>query len=143
MTHHGQSKQQNLNHISSLKNVRTIIIAALFCCFLCFIQGVTAQEKLLPNQNVAKSIESAKTQTYSVSLNDGDYVGGSINQYGKVNVSILNTDGSLLRRFPGPSGDAKRQFAFAAEGGGSYSIVIANPGDQLVKYELLIEKIFP
>ena len=74
-------------------------------------------------------------------MNDGDYVSGSINQHGKLNVSILNNDGALLRRFPGPSEDAKRQFAFAAEGSGSYSIVIANPGDQLVKYELLIEKI--
>ena len=76
-----------------------------------------AQERLLPNQTVAKSIESAKTQTYSISLNDGDYVSGSINQHGKVNVSILSTDGSLLRRVPGPSADAKRQFAFAAERG--------------------------
>jgi len=97
--------------------------------------------ELLPNQTVAKSIEPGKTQTYSVSLNDGDYVSGSINQHGKVNVRILSTDESLLRRFPGPSGDAKRQFAFAAEGGGSYSIVIANPGEQPAKYELLIEKL--
>jgi enterochelin esterase family protein len=86
-------------------------------------------------------IEPGKTDSYSISLNDGDYVSGSINQHGKVNVSILSADGSLLRRFPGPSKDAKRQFAFAAEGGGSYSIVIANPGDQPVKFELLIEKI--
>src|SRR5258708_2993860 len=98
MTHHEHSNPQNLNHMS-LKSVRTIIIVAVCCFFLCFIQAVTAQEKLLPNQTVAKSIEAAKTQTYSVSLNDGDYVSGSINQHGKINVSILNPDGSLLRRF--------------------------------------------
>src|SRR5689334_25232952 len=116
-----------------------IFIVFSIVLVLSSVQAAFGQEKLLPNQTVAKSIESAKTQTYLVSLNDGDYVSGSINQHGKVNVSILGTDGSLLRRFPTPSEDAKRQFAFAAEGTGSYSIVITNPGDKDVKYELMIE----
>ena len=86
-----------------------IIFTALISFIALFVPSVAAQERLLPNQTVAKSIESTKTQTYSISLNDGDYLSGSINQHGKVNVSILNSDGSLLRRFPGPSGDEKRQ----------------------------------
>ncbi len=121
--------------------MKTIIAFSIALALLFPLQDAVAQERLLPNQTVAKSVESNKTHTYLVSLNDGDYVSGSINQHGKVNMSILGADGSLLRSFPGPSGDAKRQFAFAAEGGGSYAISIANPGDQTVKYELLIEKI--
>jgi hypothetical protein len=94
-------------------------------------QGVSTQRKLLPNQTVVQGIEPGKTDSYAISLNDGDYVSGSIKQHGKVNVSILSTDGSLLRRFPGPSEDMKRQFAFAAEGTGSYSIVIATLASSL------------
>jgi len=75
MTHHEQLNQQNLSHMSALGSVRTMMTVAVFCfIFLCVIQGVTAQDKLLPNQTVAKSIEPGKTRTYSVSLNDGDYV---------------------------------------------------------------------
>jgi enterochelin esterase-like enzyme len=141
MTHHEQLKKQNAQTDVFVEDVIKTIIVVIFCFFLCFVQGVAAQEKLLPNRPMKHVIEPGKTDTYAVSLNDGDYVSGSINQHSKVNLSILSTDGSLLRRFPGPSEDAKRQFAFAAEGGGSYSIVIANPGDQPVKYELFIEKI--
>src|SRR5262249_8666025 len=84
-----------------------------------------------------------KTGSFSIPLNDGDYVGGSVTQQGKVDVLVLNPDGSVLRRFLGPARDAKTQFAFAAEGGGLYSIKIANPGEQFAKYELLVEKIVP
>ncbi|MGH9880839.1 MAG: enterochelin esterase domain-containing protein, partial [Pyrinomonadaceae bacterium] len=116
-----------------------IITVFAFCFVLLFAQGVYPQEKLTLNQAV--DIEPDKTQTYPISLNDRDYVSGSITQRGKVDVIILNPDGSLMRRFLGPSGDAKNSFAFVAEGGGVYSINIGNPGEQAVNYELLLEKI--
>lgn len=105
------------------------------------VLDVNAQEKLSPNQAVAQNIEAGKTHSYLVSLNDGDYVSASITQHSEVNVTILNPDGSVMRRFDGPSGDGKNQFAFAAEGKGVYSIHIENPGKELSRYELLLEKV--
>lgn len=118
-----------------------IITVFAFCLLLLFVQDVCAQQKLSPNQAVVQNIEPGKTHSYSISLNDGDYVSASITQNGRVNMTILNPDGSLMRRFPGPPGHAKKQFAFTAEGAGVYSINIANPGEQSSKYELLLENI--
>src|SRR6266576_6498703 len=119
------------------------IIIPVFCSRLLIAQQVVAQQKLVPNETVARTIEPGKTDSLSVSLNDGDYAGASIAQHGKVNFVISYPDGSVLRRGEGPSGDAKNSFAFAAEGGGLYSIKITNPGEQPAKYELRLEKIVP
>ena len=119
-----------------------IIILAL-CSVLLSAQQVAAQQKLVPNEAMARAIEPGKTDSFSVSLNDGDYVSASLAQHGKVNFMILNPDGSALRQGEGPPGDAKNSFAFAAEGGGLYLIKITNPGEQPAKYELLLEKIVP
>jgi len=97
-----------------------IITVFAFCLLLLFVQDVCAQQKLSPNQAVVQNIEPGKTHSYSISLNDGDYVSASITQNGRVNMTILNPDGSLMRRFPGPPGDAKKQFAFTAV---SFSLV--------------------
>ena len=120
-----------------------IITVSALCVIHLFVQDARAQQKLSPNQPVVRSIEPGKTDSYSISLNDGDYVSNSINQQGKVDVIILNPDGSRLRRFPGPQGDGKRQFAFVAEGAGVYSINVANLEGQPSKYELILEKILP
>src|SRR6266576_2219384 len=117
------------------------IIIPVFCSRLLIAQQVVAQQKLVPNETVARTIEPGKTDSLSVSLNDGDYAGASIAQHGKVNFVISYPDGSVLRRGEGPSGDAKN--SFAAEGGGLYSIKITNPGEQPAKYELRLEKIVP
>jgi enterochelin esterase-like enzyme len=119
-----------------------IIIPAL-CSVLLFAQHVVAQQKLVPTESVARTIEPGKTDSFSVSLNDGDYVSASIAQHGKVNFVISYPDGSVMRRGDGPQGDAKNSFAFAAEGGGLYLIKLTNPGEQPAKYELLLEQIVP
>lgn len=118
-----------------------IINVVAICFFLFFVHDVLSQEKLLPNRAVTRDIEPGKTHSFSISLNDGDYVDGSISQHGKVNITIVNPDGSIMRRFLGPSGDAKNRIAFAAEGSGLYSINLANPGEQPAKYELIVENI--
>ena len=120
-----------------------IITVSALCVIHLFVQDARAQQKLSPNQPLVRSIEPGKTDSYSISLNDGDYVSNSIDQHGKVDVIILNPDGSRLRRFPGPQGDGKRQFAFVAEGAGVYSINVANLEGQPSKYELILEKILP
>jgi enterochelin esterase-like enzyme len=116
-----------------------IIITAL--CFVLSAQQVFSQQKLVPNETAVRAIEPGKTDSFSVLLKDGDYVSASIAQHGKVNLMILKPDGSVMRREEGPAGDAKNSFTFAAEGGGLYLIKIANPGEQPVSYELLLEKI--
>ena len=119
------------------------IILPVLCSVLLFAQQVAAQQKLVPTEAVARTIDPGKTDSFSLSLNDGDYVSASLAQHGKVNLMILNTEGSVLRQGEGPPGDAKNSFAFAAEGGGLYSIKITNPGEQPARYELLLEKIVP
>src|ERR1043166_9297689 len=98
----------------------TRIFLAVFV--LSVVQAVCGQEKLLPNRPVARNMEAGRTEVFSLLLNDGDYVSGSVKYQVKVDVTVLNPDGSVRRRFPGTSGDEKIQFAFAAEGGGLYSI---------------------
>ena len=101
-------------------------------------QEVLAQDKLSPNQPVAKTIEPGKTDLFSIALKDGDYFNVSIGYKGKINFFLLNPDGSVARRLVGTSGEGRPSFAFAAEGAGSYSFKIENPGDQSASYELAI-----
>src|SRR5262252_8526612 len=101
------------------------------------VQAAVAQEKLSPNQTVAKKIEPGKTELLSIALNDGDFVNVSIGYKGKINFFLLYPDGTIARRLVvGSSGEAKVPFVFAAEGAGSYSFKIENPGDQSATYEL-------
>ena len=127
------------DHPINTNSTMRIFILTL-CSVLLSAQQVVAQQKLVPTEAVARAIEPGKTDPFSVSLNDGDYVTLSLAQRGKVNFMILNPDGSVLRRGEGPPGDAKNSFAFAAEGGGLYSIKITNPGEQPARYELLLEE---
>jgi enterochelin esterase family protein len=124
-------------HISTMK----IIITFFFCSVLVFTQQVAAQQKLVPNDNVIRTIEAGKSDSFSLPLNDGDYVTASLEQNARVDTTVALPDGSLLRRYEGASGSAKNSFSFAAEGGGLYSIKITNPGQRAAKYELRLEKI--
>ncbi len=132
-----------MQHLIFVKAAMKIITVSALFVILLFVQDLSAQQKLSPNQPVVRDIEPGKTHLYPISLNDGDYVSNSITQHGKVDVTIFSPDGSRLRRFLGPPGEAKRQFAFVAEGTGVYSISIANPEGQSSKYELILEKILP
>ena len=112
-------------------------IGLLIFCFLFLpAQEVIAQERVSPNQTVARKIEPGKTELLSIALNDGDYVNVSIGHKGKINFFLLNPDGTIARRLVGTSGEAKIPFVFAAEGAGSYSFKIENPGEQSASYEL-------
>src|SRR5499427_7552002 len=102
------------------------------------VQAAVAQEKLSPNQTVAKKIEPGKTELLSIALNDGDYTNVSFGYKGKINFFLLYPDGTIARRAVGTSGEGKTSFPFAAEGTGSYSVKIENPGDQSASYELAI-----
>lgn len=99
---------------------------------------VSAQEKVSPNQTVARDVEPGKTDLFSIALKDGDFFNVSIGYKGKINFFLLNPDGTIARRLVGTSGEGKPSFPFAAEGAGSYSFKIENPGDQSASYELAI-----
>ena len=104
-------------------------------------ETLSGQEKLSPKQTVAKKIEPGKTEVLSIGLNDGDYVNVSIGYKGKINFFIQYPDGTIARRLVGSSGEGKAPFVFAAEGAGSYSFKIENPGDQSATYELAIGEV--
>jgi enterochelin esterase-like enzyme len=117
-------------------------IGLLVFCFLFLpTQEVIAQERLSPNQTVARKIEPGKTDLFSIALKDGDYFNVSIGYKGRINFFIMNPDGTIARRLIGSSGDEKESYAVAAEGGGSYSFKIENPGNQSATYELAIGEV--
>ncbi len=117
-------------------------IGLLIFCFLFLpTQEVIAQERLSPNQTVAKKIEPGKTVLFSIALNDGDYFNVSIGYKGRINFFVMNPDGTIARRLIGSPGEEKESFVFAAEGAGSYSFKIENPGDQTASYELAIGEV--
>lgn len=117
-------------------------IGLLLLCFLFLpAQESIAQERLLPNQTIARKIEPGKTDLFSIAVNDGDYFNVSIGYKGKINFFLLNPDGTIARRLVGTSGEGKSSFPFAAEGAGSYLFKIENPGDQSATYELGIGEV--
>src|SRR2546423_3363451 len=119
------------------ENVMTIGLLA--SCFLFLpAQKVIAQERLSPNQTVTRTIKPGKADLFSIGLKDGDYFNVSIGYKDKINFFILNTDGTIVRSLVETSGDDKESFPFAAEGAGTYSFKIENPGDQTAGYELAI-----
>lgn len=107
-------------------------------CFLLLRTAVIAQQTLTPKQTVARTIAPGKTDLFAVALKDGDYLNVSIGYKGKINFFLLNADGTIARRLLETSGEGRPSFPFAAEGTGTYSFKIENPGDQPASYELSI-----
>lgn len=118
-----------------------IVTMFLACLFLLSSPVAFGQAKLSSNQTVARKIEPGKTDLFSITLNDGDYFNVSIGYKGKINFFLLNPDGTIARRLVETSGEGKPSFPFAAEGAGSYSFKIENPGDQSASYELAIGEV--
>ena len=108
-----------------------------FCFLFIPAQEFIAQEKLSPTQTVSRTIAPGKTDLFSIPLKDGDYFNVTLGYKGKINFFLLNSNGSVVRRLMA-SGEGKPSFPFAAEGAGSYSFKIENPGDQIASYELAI-----
>jgi len=117
-------------------------ICLLVICFLLLsVPETLAQEILLPNKAVARTIEPGKTDLFSIALKDGDYVNASIGYKGRISLSVLNPDGTIARQPVDSSGEDKEQFVFAAESAGLYSLKIENPGDKATNYELAIGEV--
>jgi enterochelin esterase-like enzyme len=139
MTDSETSDKQNIETRCFVKAMKTGLLA--FCFLLSLTPAAIAQERLSPNERVAKKIDPGKIDLFSIALNDGDYFNVSIGYHGKINFFLLNPDGTIARRLINTSGDGKVPFPFAAEGAGSYSFKIENPGDQSASYELGIGEV--
>ncbi len=99
--------------------------------------AVIAQEKLSPNRPVNRTLEPGKSEVFSVTLADGDFITVSVGFKGKVNFALLNPDGTIVRSRKGTNADAKATFPMAAEGAGTYLFKFENAGDQPATYELM------
>jgi enterochelin esterase family protein len=119
--------------------MRVLTIGFVAFCFLFLpTQKVIAQDRLSSSQTVARTILPGKTDLFSIDLKDGDFLKIAIGYKGRINFFLLNPDGTIARRLLKTSGEGKPSFPFAAEGAGSYSFRIENPGDQSASYELSI-----
>ena len=121
------------------RRVENISALAVFVCIL-LTNNLFAQQRIGLNHPVVRDVAGGKTDSFPIPLNDGDYVSASVRTQGKLNVSILNPDRSIYRRFAATGGD-EQEFAFVAEGSGEYSIEITNAVEQPTNYTLVVKKL--
>ena len=106
------------------------------------VHSAFAQERLSVNQSVSQTVTAGGTNKYPILLNDGDYVEVSLTtRSGTANLLVANPDRSLMRDFGRTSAGTRNTYAFAAEGGGIFSLNIKNSGEQAAIYELTLQKI--
>ena len=117
-----------------------LALAALAYSFL--VPAVLAQDALSPNQPITQTIAAGGSNKYQISLRDGDYVEVRLaTQSGEVSLVVTNPDGTLMRGFDGLAAGDNDTYAFAAEGGGMYSLNVRNQGTAAATYELKVTKI--
>lgn len=121
------------------RRVENISALAAFVCIL-LTNNVFAQDGISLNHPVARDIAGRKTDSFPLLLNDGDYTSALMKSEGKLNVTVLNPDRSIYRRFAA-AGPDEQEFAFVAEGSGQYSIEITNAAEQSTKYTLVVKKL--
>ena len=118
------------------------VTSAVLCLCLMTVHSAFAQERLSVNQSVSQTVTAGGTNKYPILLNDGDYVEVSLTtRSGTASLLVANPDGSLMRDFGRTSLGNRKTYAFAAEGGGVFSLNIVNPGEQAAIYELTLQKI--
>jgi len=79
------------------------------------------------NQPIEREIVAGTAHAYTILLNAGDYVAGSVDQRGIAVLAVaVLPDGSRFRGFPGPP-TGKRPFAFIAETPGLYRLELRAP----------------
>jgi len=116
------------------------LLAFLSLCTLL----LSAQDALTLNRLIAPEIELGTTNTYSITLNAGDYVAAVIDQQSVRLASAIaySPSGDKLREFPMPP-SGKRQVSFIAEKSGLHRLEIKLADNSPSgKYELkLVEKL--
>lgn len=94
---------------------------------LLFSSSAAAQDTRPLGDAGEREIQLGASHSYTIALQAGDLVSGSIDQQG---VAVLGTvflpDGSRLRGLPGPR-EGKRDFAFIADTAGTYRLELRGP----------------
>ena len=116
-------------------------IVALFLVILSCAQTSVAQDTLTLGKPLVVALDSGKTRSLSIRLDDGDYVVGSITQERRVDLTLMNPKRILIRRTPGASRSGTMRFAFVAEGTGAHSVDITNPGTQTTRVDVVVDNI--
>jgi enterochelin esterase family protein len=103
-----------------------VVAVALSSAILC-VGSVRAQDVLPVNEAVDRDIVPGTAHSYTIQLNAGEYIAGTVDQHGIVVLAAVYTpDGSRLRSFSGPR-DGKRAFAFIADSAGLYRLELRAP----------------
>jgi enterochelin esterase-like enzyme len=101
----------------------------------------TAQESLKIGEPVKHQVASGAVQSYAIELKAGDYVDCALDQHGRTDLTILAPDGSPVRHYPGPAGDAERLCVFIADIPGTYRIDVTTSETQPVGYTLTLDQV--
>src|SRR5215207_4625858 len=106
-----------------MKAIAAIPVVLLMSCV-----AATAQEATLAiNEAVERQVAIGTSHSYTIALDAGDYVAGSIEQQGMpVFGSVFLPDGTRLRGLASPR-EGKRDFAFIADAPGRYRIELRGP----------------
>jgi enterochelin esterase family protein len=117
-------------------SITALALAVLFT----FAPSPASSEVLSLHQPVSRDIKAGGSASFSLPLRSGDYVNGSVVQAGEAGLVVHLPDGSVLRKFGAPASDGKYDFAFAAEGGGNYSLELT-AGDKPAHAELRLDAV--
>src|SRR5688572_26382433 len=86
-----------------------------------------AQNVLKVGQPVQVAITAGSAHEYTIALDAGDYVAGTVDQRGiTVLAAVFTPDGLRLKNFGGPR-DGRRTLAFIAERAGMYRLELRAP----------------
>jgi enterochelin esterase-like enzyme len=116
--------------------MRIILAVVLFVA-----TTATAQESLKIGEPVKRQVASGAVQSYAIELKAGDYVDCSLDQHGRIDLTILAPDGSPVRHYPGAAGDAERLCVFIADIPGTYRIDLTTSETQPVGYTLTLDQV--
>jgi enterochelin esterase-like enzyme len=116
--------------------MRIILAVVLFVA-----TTATAQESLKIGEPVKRQVASGAVQSYAIELKAGDYVDCSLDQHGRTDLMILAPDGSPVRHYPGPAGDAERLCVFIADIPGTYRIDVTTSETQPVGYTVTLDQV--
>jgi enterochelin esterase family protein len=140
----GEKMNRNRNLLNKngcfSKLFRSVCLLTVCLCGL-FIQSTLAQDRVIPNQPVTRTIDAGDTKAFTIQLTDGDFASFSIDLQGPINLLILRPDGSVMRRTRTPMAEGKRKIAYTAEGSGTYTIKISALPDKPAKIELAVDKL--
>ena len=103
--------------------MRIILTVVLFVA-----TSALAQQSLKIKEPVGSQLSPGSVQSYPIELKSVDYVAGLLDQHGSTDLTILASDSSPVRHYPGQAEDGKSLWVFIADTPGVYKrTAIMNP----------------